>query len=70
MARYLPLPVCLHSVSAMPESCSFANIFCLAADESLKFWKIFERKPGTSASASREGGVGSKAQMTKSMTIR
>ncbi|KAE8151020.1 WD40-repeat-containing domain protein [Aspergillus avenaceus] len=41
-----------------------------AADESLKFWKVFERKPGTSASASREGGVGSKAQMTKSMTIR
>ncbi|KAL4871248.1 hypothetical protein BDV12DRAFT_164462 [Aspergillus spectabilis] len=41
-----------------------------AADENLKFWKIFERKPGTSASASREGGVGSKAQMTKSMTIR
>ncbi|KAL1986463.1 hypothetical protein VTN96DRAFT_6383 [Rasamsonia emersonii] len=41
-----------------------------AADESLKFWKIFERKPGTSASASREGGVGSKAQMAKSMTIR
>ncbi|RHZ60494.1 hypothetical protein CDV55_104950 [Aspergillus turcosus] len=41
-----------------------------AADESLKFWKIFERKPGTSASASREGGVGSKAEMTKSMTIR
>lgn len=41
-----------------------------AADESLKFWKIFERKPGTSAAASREGGVGSKAQMAKSMTIR
>ncbi|CAK37325.1 WD repeat-containing protein slp1 [Aspergillus awamori] len=41
-----------------------------AADESLKFWKIFERKPGTTAAASREGGVGSKAQMTKSMTIR
>ncbi|KAJ5309222.1 hypothetical protein N7508_004601 [Penicillium antarcticum] len=41
-----------------------------AADESLKFWKIFERKAGTSASAAREGGVGSKAQMTKSMTIR
>ncbi|KAL3471980.1 putative cell division cycle protein Cdc20 [Aspergillus californicus] len=41
-----------------------------AADESLKFWKIFERKAGTSASASREGGVGSKAQMAKSMTIR
>lgn len=41
-----------------------------AADESLKFWKIFERKPGTSAAASREGGVGSKGGMTKSMTIR
>ncbi|PWY92020.1 WD40 repeat-like protein [Aspergillus heteromorphus CBS 117.55] len=41
-----------------------------AADESLKFWKIFERKAGTNASASREGGVGSKAQLTKSMTIR
>jgi cell division cycle protein 20 (cofactor of APC complex) len=41
-----------------------------AADESLKFWKVFERKAGTSASAAREGGVGSKAQMTKSMTIR
>ncbi|OJJ87647.1 WD40 repeat domain-containing protein [Aspergillus glaucus CBS 516.65] len=41
-----------------------------AADESLKFWKVFERKAGTSASASREGGVGSKAKMNKSMTIR
>ncbi|KAL1978278.1 hypothetical protein VTN31DRAFT_1137 [Thermomyces dupontii] len=41
-----------------------------AADESLKFWKIFERKPGTAAAASREGGVGSKGQMAKSMTIR
>ncbi|KAJ5614573.1 hypothetical protein N7528_008227 [Penicillium herquei] len=41
-----------------------------AADESLKFWKVFERKPGSSASASREGGVGSKAQLTKAMTIR
>ena len=40
-----------------------------AADESLKFWKTFERKPGTSASAAREGGVGGKG-MTKSMTIR
>lgn len=40
-----------------------------AADESLKFWKVFERKPGTSASASREGGVG-KGRMSKSMTIR
>ncbi|OKL55965.1 hypothetical protein UA08_08633 [Talaromyces atroroseus] len=41
-----------------------------AADESLKFWKVFERKPGTSAAAAREGGVGGKARMAKSMTIR
>lgn len=41
-----------------------------AADESLKFWKVFERKAGTTASASREGGVGSKAQLTKATTIR
>ncbi|KAJ5096642.1 hypothetical protein N7456_007363 [Penicillium angulare] len=41
-----------------------------AADESLKFWKVFERKAGSSASASREGSVGSKAQLTKAMTIR
>ncbi|PGH28164.1 hypothetical protein AJ80_00054 [Polytolypa hystricis UAMH7299] len=42
-----------------------------AADESLKFWKVFERKPGTPASASREGGVSSKgSKMAKQMTIR
>lgn len=41
-----------------------------AADESLKFWKVFERKAGTSASASREGGVGKSGQMAKQMTIR
>ncbi|EDN05774.1 WD domain-containing protein [Histoplasma capsulatum] len=42
-----------------------------AADESLKFWKVFERKPGTTAAASREGAVGSKgSQMAKQMTIR
>ncbi|KAJ5288187.1 WD repeat-containing protein slp1 [Penicillium angulare] len=41
-----------------------------AADESLKFWKVFERKAGSSASASREGSVGNKAQLTKAMTIR
>lgn len=43
----------------------------VAADESLKFWKVFERKAGTTASASREGGVGAKSsQMAKQMTIR
>ncbi|KAI9837012.1 MAG: hypothetical protein M1819_000661 [Sarea resinae] len=40
-----------------------------AADESLKFWKLFEKKPGSS-SASREGGVNGKAEMVKQMTIR
>ncbi|KAH0542967.1 hypothetical protein FGG08_002655 [Glutinoglossum americanum] len=41
-----------------------------AADESLKFWKLFEKKPGTS-SAVREGGIGSKGgDMIKQMTIR
>jgi len=42
----------------------------LAADESLKFWKVFERKAGMSAAASREGGVGKGGQMAKQMTIR
>ncbi|KAL7919667.1 WD40-repeat-containing domain protein [Trichoderma austrokoningii] len=40
-----------------------------AADESLKFWKIFEKKAGSSAGA---GGAGAsaKAAMAKQMTIR
>lgn len=41
-----------------------------AADESLKFWKIFERKPGTTASSSRDAAVGSKGRAAKQMTIR
>ncbi|KIV82547.1 hypothetical protein PV11_04649 [Exophiala sideris] len=41
-----------------------------AADESLKFWKVFERKAGVNASASREGGVGKGGAMAKQMTIR
>ncbi|KAJ9502477.1 WD repeat-containing protein slp1 [Exophiala xenobiotica] len=41
-----------------------------AADESLKFWKVFERKAGVTASASREGGVGKGGAMAKQMTIR
>ncbi|KAI9682339.1 MAG: ubiquitin-protein transferase activating protein [Caeruleum heppii] len=41
-----------------------------AADESLKFWKLFEKKPG-SGSGAREGGVSSKGgEMAKQMTIR
>jgi len=43
----------------------------LAADESLKFWKIFEKKPGSTSASSREGGVtGKKGDMAKQMTIR
>ena len=45
--------------------------FVLAADESLKFWKIFEKKPGSASATSREGGVTSKGgDMVKQMTIR
>lgn len=40
-----------------------------AADESLKFWKIFEKKAGLSASAGGAGASG-KAEMAKQMTIR
>ena len=40
-----------------------------AADESLKFWKLFEKKPGA-ASLAREGGMSGKADMVKQMTIR
>ncbi|KAL9063581.1 MAG: hypothetical protein Q9161_009396 [Pseudevernia consocians] len=42
-----------------------------AADESLKFWKIFEKKPGSASAMSREGGVtGKGGDMVKQMTIR
>ncbi|RMZ88620.1 hypothetical protein DV736_g4154, partial [Chaetothyriales sp. CBS 134916] len=41
-----------------------------AADESLKFWKVFERKAGVTASTSREAGVGKGGQMAKQLTIR
>lgn len=40
-----------------------------AADESLKFWKIFEKKAGASSSAGGSGTSG-KADMVKQMTIR
>lgn len=40
-----------------------------AADESLKFWKIFEKKAG-SVSASGASGSSGKAEMTKQMSIR
>ncbi|KAG9240585.1 WD40-repeat-containing domain protein [Calycina marina] len=40
-----------------------------AADESLKFWKVFEKKAGASSSAAVSGASG-KADMVKQMTIR
>ena len=41
-----------------------------AADESLKFWKLFEKKAGPSASA-RDSGLGKQGgDMAKQMTIR
>ncbi|KAH8597499.1 putative WD repeat-containing protein slp1 [Bisporella sp. PMI_857] len=40
-----------------------------AADESLKFWKVFEKKAGASSSAGASGSSG-KADMVKQMTIR
>ncbi|KAI1821290.1 WD40 repeat-like protein [Xylaria intraflava] len=40
-----------------------------AADESLKFWKIFEKKAGSAAGAGA-GASSSKAAMAKQMTIR
>ncbi|CAN8101109.1 unnamed protein product [Discula destructiva] len=40
-----------------------------AADESLKFWKLFEKKAGA-ASPTAGAGSSSKATMAKSMTIR
>ena len=43
----------------------------LAADESLKFWKLFEKKPGAPSMSSREGGMAGKgSEMVKQMTIR
>ncbi|KAK3336784.1 WD repeat-containing protein slp1 [Cercophora scortea] len=40
-----------------------------AADESLKFWKIFEKKAGAGAGVGGAGASG-KAEMSKQMTIR
>lgn len=41
----------------------------IAADESLKFWKLFEKKPGGTSPLSGAGSS-SKATMAKSMMIR
>jgi cell division cycle protein 20 (cofactor of APC complex) len=49
---------------------SLANSNILAADESLKFWKLFEKKPGSVSMTAREGGVSGKGVDVKQMTIR
>ncbi|KAF4548444.1 WD domain-containing protein 49 [Elsinoe fawcettii] len=41
-----------------------------AADESLKFWKVFEKKAGASAIGASAGATSSKATLTKATTIR
>ncbi|KAK0618029.1 WD40-repeat-containing domain protein [Bombardia bombarda] len=41
-----------------------------AADESLKFWKIFEKKAGGAGAGGAGAGSSSKAEMSKQMTIR
>ena len=49
----------------------FSTMATAAADESLKFWKIFEKKPGSASASAREGGVtGKGGDMVKQMTIR
>ena len=63
----------LATAGKSPRSFSYKRLMLTihtAADESLKFWKVFERKAGVSASASREGGVGKGGAMAKQMTIR
>lgn len=42
-------------------------MYTTAADESLKFWKLFEKKPG-SAGVTSQGS--SSAKIVKQMTIR
>ncbi len=54
--------------------CSHCSEYLLtletAADESLKFWKIFEKKPGSGSSVSQGGMAGKESTMAKQMTIR
>ncbi len=41
-----------------------------AADESLKFWKIFEKKAGSTSVARDAAATGKGEQLVKHMTIR
>lgn len=41
-----------------------------AADESLKFWKVFEKKAGSASLTSASGASSAKATLTKATTIR
>ena len=68
MAKCLPQQVSTDSSYVIM---GYKLILILAADESLKFWKIFEKKPGSASAISREGGVtGKGGDMVKQMTIR
>ena len=42
----------------------------VAADESLKFWKLFEKKPGQPTLSAQSGMSGKSSEMAKQMTIR
>lgn len=48
---------------------TIADKFAAAADESLKFWKVFEKKAGMAGVAGGAGPSG-KTDMAKHMTIR
>ena len=43
-----------------------------ASDENLKFWKLFEKRPGSSGSAREASGITGKgdSRMAQQMTIR
>ena len=67
MGRCLPPPVSLDFTNKPP--CGLLLTFGLAADESLKFWKIFEKKAGAAGAIGGSASSG-KAEMAKQMTIR
>jgi cell division cycle protein 20 (cofactor of APC complex) len=46
------------------------TLFLAAADESLKFWKLFEKKPGAPSVAAQSAMSGKNGDMVKQMTIR
>jgi len=47
-----------------------ADSYHPAADESLKFWKVFEKKAGSASVSSGSSTSTTKATLTKATTIR